>query len=134
MLQDWRRLPFLVIGALLLATAVPAAAQEGYSLDDFTVEVAQDLLDVCTVPDDHVHYWEAQAFCFGYFQGGAAFHRALAAGPEHDPIVCPPAGVTIRDAVTLFVDYARRHPEHLDDAAMDVVFRAASEEWPCRSA
>ena len=127
-----RTLPLIVAGALLLvASAAGAPAQEDFSLDDFTVETGQDLLDVCTVEQDHVSHWEARAFCYGYFQGGAHFHQALVSGERHDPIVCPPEGATVRDAVRHFVDYARAHPEYLSEAPMDVVFRAVAEAWPC---
>ena len=126
-----RALPLIVTLALLLASAAGAAAQEGFSLDAFTVETGQDLLDVCTLDQSHVSHWEAQTFCYGYFQGGADFHQALVSGERHDPIACPPAGATIRDAVRHFVDYARAHPEYLSEAPMDVVFRAVTEAWPC---
>jgi hypothetical protein len=126
-----RTLPLIVAGALFLASGASAPAQEGYSLDDFTVDTAQDLLDVCTLEEGHPHYWEAQAFCYGYFHGGAGFHRALSSGPNYRPIACPSDEVTIRDAVDAFVVYARAHPEYLSERPMDVAFRAVSEEWPC---
>ena len=126
-----RPLSLIVAAALLLASTVGAAAQEGFSLDDFKVDNGQDLLDICTLDDSHVSHWEAQSFCFGYFQGGADFHRALASGPQHDPITCPPADATIRDAVRVFVDYAHAHPEYQGEAAMDLVFRAVIDQWPC---
>jgi hypothetical protein len=125
-----RPLPLIVAGALLLASVANATAQEGYSLEDFDVESGQDLLDVCTLDESHPHHWEAQAFCFGYFRGGAAFHRA-SIGQGHNPIVCPPADATVSDAVEQFVTYARAHPEYLDEAPMDLVFRAVIEAWPC---
>ena len=131
MSEATRALPSIVAGALLLASSVGAPAQEGFSLDDFAVATGQDLLDVCTLDQDHVSYWEARAFCYGYFQGGADYHHALIAGERPNPIACPPEGATVRDAVQHFVDYARSHPEHLSEAPMDLVFRAVSETWPC---
>ena len=129
--QATRALPLITAGALLLASVVDAPAQEGFALDDFSVGTGQDLLDVCTLDRGHVSHWEARAFCYGYFQGGADFHQALVSGERHDPIACPPAGATVRDAVQHFVDYARAHPEYLNEAPMDLVFRAVSEAWSC---
>lgn len=126
-----RTLPLIVAGALLLASVATATAQEGFALDDFSVDSGQDLLEICTLDQGHPNYWEAQAFCFGYFQGGADFHQALVSGPNSKPLICPPADASIRDAVAIFVTYAGGHPESLDQAPMDVVFRAVSEEWPC---
>jgi Rap1a immunity proteins len=127
-----RTLPSIVAGVLFLAASTAPSAQEGYSLDDYNVDTAQDLLDVCTVQQGDQSYWEAEAFCYGYFQGGADFHQALTSGPGGKPLVCPPPDVKIRDAVAVFVTYARAHPESLDRAPMDVAFRAVSEKWPCR--
>lgn len=131
MLVSARALPLTAALMLLLASANSALAQDGFSLDDFTVDTGQDLLDVCTVAEDDVSYWEAQAFCFGYFQGGADFHQALVSGPGFSPIACPPDGVTIRDAVAVFVTHGRAHPEELEQGPMDLVFRAVAQEWPC---
>ena len=126
-----RTLPLIVAGTLLLASVATAPAQQGFALDDFTVDRGKDLFDICTLEEGDPNYWEAQAFCFGYFQGGADYHQALVSGPQLGPLVCPPASATIRDAVAGFVAYGRAHPEALDQAPMDVVFRAVTELWPC---
>jgi hypothetical protein len=119
--------------ALWLASTAPleAADQPGFGLDDFALKSGQNLLDICTVDPSNSSYWEAQAFCFGYFRGGADFQRALTAGPGFKPIACPASGTRIRDAVAAFIGYARAHPEQLNGRPMDVVFRAVSEKWPC---
>jgi hypothetical protein len=131
----WSAATSVVAAALVLALAAVAPAEaaddEGFALDDFQVETAQNLLDICTLDRSHPNYWEAKAFCYGYFQGGADFHQALASGPNFQPIVCPTDDVTVRDAVDAFVAYARAHPESLSERPMDVVFRAVSEKWPC---
>lgn len=116
---------------LVSMASVEAADSPGFGLDDFQVDSAQDLFDICTLDRDQASYWEAQAFCFGYFRGGADFHRALVGGPNFQPIACPGPEATIREAVAVFVDYARAHPEQLTGAPMDVVFHAVSERWPC---
>jgi Rap1a immunity proteins len=126
------------IVAIALAMAVGAASlaeaaddDKGFGLEDFQVETAQDLLDICTLDQSHPSYWEAKAFCYGYFQGGVDFHHALSSGPNFQPIACPTDEATVRDAVAAFVAYARANPEDLSERPMDVVFRAVSEKWPC---
>ena len=118
--------------AAWLVSLVPleAAQDPGFALDDFKLKSGQDLLDICTLDRASASYWEAQAFCFGYFRGGADFQRALA-GPGLKPIACPAAGATVRDGVDVFVAYARAHPGELIQPPMDVVFRAVSARWPC---
>ena len=120
--------------ALWLMSMAPleAADSRGFALEDFKLKSGQDLLDICTLDQGQPSYWEAQAFCFGYFRGGADFQRALVAGPGFKPIACPAADATVRDGVAVFVAYARAHPEELSQPPMDVVFRAVSARWPCR--
>jgi Rap1a immunity proteins len=116
---------------LISAAPLAAANRQGFALDDFALHTAQDLLDICTLDRSQASYWAAQAFCLGYFHGGADFHRALLSGPGFQPIACPAAGTTVHDAVAVFVTYARAHPEELTKAPMDVVFYAVAERWPC---
>jgi hypothetical protein len=116
---------------LVSVAPLAAADSQGFGLDDFELDTAQDLLDICTLDQSNDSYWAAQAFCFGYFKGGADFQRALTTGPEFQRIACAKPGTTIRDAVAVFIDYARAHPEELTKAAMDVVFHAVAERWPC---
>lgn len=117
--------------ALAVAARVAAAGGEGFTLDDFEVETAQDLADICTLDQSHSSYWGAQAFCYGYFQGGADFHQAMSSVPQFQPIACPTDEATVRGAVDAFVAYARAHPESLSERPMDVVFRAVGDRWPC---
>lgn len=125
------------IGAAALAVAVvtttPASADshEGFTHDDFQARSAQDLIDICTLDKGNPDYWEAQAFCFGFFHGGVQFHNALTSGESFDPIACPGPDATVQAAVAVFVDYARANPQHLEEPAMDMIFRAAGTEWPC---
>jgi hypothetical protein len=136
MRQGWLA-PVGVIGVALaaaLASAVPASAAEpskGFGLDDFDLRTTQDLLDICTLDKSSPSHFEAEAYCYGYFKGGADFHRALTSGSKYPPIACPGPGVTVRDGVAVFVDYARSHPQYLTEAPMDTVFRAVIAKWPC---
>ncbi len=136
MRQGWLA-PVGVIGAALaaaLACSVPTDAaepSEGFALDDFELRSTQDLLDICTLDKNDPRRFEAEAFCYGYFKGGADYHRALTSGSRYPPIACPAPGVTARDVVAVFVDYARAHPEYLNEHPMDTAFRAVSAKWPC---
>jgi Rap1a immunity proteins len=120
-----------VVLAAATPVSAPALAASGFALDDFQVETAQDLFDICALDPSHPSYWAAQAFCYGYFQGGADFHQSMSSAPEFQPVACPTGEATVRNAVDAFIDYARAHPEHLSEQPMDVVFRAVSERWPC---
>jgi len=108
-----------------------ASAQEGFAFDDFELRDTESLLDICTVEETNESYWGALAFCYGFFQGGVHYHRALANGPSFDPIACPADQVTLRQLVSVFVAYAGANPIYSDEPPMDTVFRAVSDQWPC---
>jgi len=119
--------------AMVMAMAPPAGADshQDFTMDDFKLQSTKDLVDICTVDDAHENYWEAVSFCFGFFQGGVHYHRALAAGPNFDPIACPADDATLKQLVSVFVTYARANPIYSDEPPMDTVFRAVAEQWPC---
>ncbi len=119
--------------AATVAIASPAvgASHEDFSLDDFQLQDTKSLLDICTLEESHESYWEAASFCFGFFQGGVHYHRALADGQKFAPIACPTDEVTLRQLVSVFVSYARANPIYQDEPPMDTVFRAVADQWPC---
>ena len=122
-----------VMGAVTLMLAGSASAQKAeLELGDFQVDTTADLLDICTADPSHENFWEAQAYCLGYLRGGYDFHQALVSGPKFQPMACPTEGVTVRDAVDVFVAHARANPDRLDERPMNTVFRAVSERWPCQ--
>lgn len=117
-----------IAGAVAIADA---AAQDGFAFDDFELRNTESLLDICTVEQTNESYWAAVSFCYGFFQGGVHYHRALANGPNFDPIACPADQVTLRQLVPVFVAYARANPIYSDEPPMDTVFRAVADQWPC---
>jgi hypothetical protein len=120
----------LLLAVLLAGPAADARAGE-FTLDDFTLDSTEDLLDTCTVDQNEVSHWEASAFCYGFFQGALHYHRALAGGPTYGPIVCPTEPVTVSQLVSVFVTYAKANPQHLEEPPIDTAFRALVEQWPC---
>ena len=117
---------------VVLAPLAAWAQTDGYTLDDYDLRTAGDLLDICTLDSSNSQYWEARGFCLGYFTGGIHYHDALAASPDFPAIACAPDGTTRDDVVAVFISYAEAHPEHLDDPPMDTVFRAVNDQWPCQ--
>jgi Rap1a immunity proteins len=116
---------------LALAPWTSWAQTDGYTLEDYQLGTSGDLLDLCTVDASHPQYWEARAFCLGYFTGGIHLHDTLAASPNFQRIACAPADTTRNQVVAAFVAYAQAHPEYLEEKPMDTVFRAVNDEWPC---
>ena len=102
-----------------------------YSLEDFDLDNADDLLDVCTLESGHPDHAIAMAFCFGFFEGATHYDDALADSAMASDIVCNPAGLTRTQAVATFVQYMKANPQYGVEPPIDAVFRALVAEWPC---
>jgi hypothetical protein len=127
------RMTVLAASAMLAVWPLQAGAQDAGTadVDDFDVETAQDLLDLCSADTGNALYAEALQFCAGFFEGMKHYHDRISAGPDVKPIVCPPGEVTVEDAVDMYVVYARANPQFLGEDPADNLMRAAMATWPC---
>lgn len=121
----------VAVGLGFATTDVQAADSDAYGLDDYQLDTAKDLYDVCTVSPSHADHAVAKAFCVGYFEGGLHLHDALAAGEDFANIACVPDTTKRKELVDVFVKYAEANPQYHAEPAMDVVFRAIVNKWPC---
>jgi hypothetical protein len=134
----WRLLFALVATMALSSGALTSrgalaqgAAQSGYDLGDFQLRSGQDLVDICTLSPDHPDYHAARAFCLGFMEGAGQLHNALASGPGFDPYFCVPKGISLDQVVTVYASFATKNPQYLNERAVDSLFRAVANEWPC---
>ena len=121
----------LVLALGSMAPRAEAANTDGYTLLDFQLNTAADLLDICTVDSAHPDYSAAHSFCLGYLTGGQHYHRAVTRDPGLPPIACPEQTVTREQAIDMYVVFMRAHPQYLQEPPMETVFRAAAAKWPC---
>jgi hypothetical protein len=113
------------------------AAQETMSeadLDDFKLDTAQQLADLCSADEEESMHAEARMFCYGVLEGIAQYHDAMARGPEGERIVCPERPVTREEYVGVFLDWVKANPDRASsEPPADAVIQAALEEWgPCQ--
>jgi hypothetical protein len=108
-----------------------AASNDGYTLEDFRLRAAADLVDVCTLGESHPHYETARGFCYGFFEGAKHYHDTISGAPSHQKLVCAPAEITRTDAVEVFITYIRNNPQYASDGPIDAIFRALIAKWPC---
>jgi Rap1a immunity proteins len=121
---------FLVL-ALMGSMAYPLEAGAVVQ-EDFVIQKAEDLVDVCAVTPDEPLYTAAIHFCHGYLVGAYHYYRKAVPGAGKEPFVCPPDPPPSRnEVVRLFVSWARAHPQYQAEDAVDALFRFASEQWPC---
>jgi hypothetical protein len=122
------------LGSLLLGAAsllVMSAHAADYSIENFRLNTADDLVSVCTIEVSHPDHPVATAFCYGFFEGASRYDEAIEDTATYVDIVCSPDGTTRTEAVTVFVEYISANPQHASEAPVDAVFRALSTEWPC---
>ena len=118
----------LIAAAFLLPPAGWAITEQ-----EFKVDTTKELLDLCTAPPKDPLYREAVNFCQGYLVGAYAYYAAVNAGPSGDRLVCfpepPPSRV---EAIRMFIDWLKVHPEYYSEKPVDTEFRFLMEKWPCK--
>jgi hypothetical protein len=127
-------LGIILLGAGWLSAGNLYAADtgsDGYSIEDFKLHTAQDLVDVCTLSTGHEHYDAAIAFCYGFFEGATHYDDAIADSEWYSDLVCNPPEVTRQQAVAVFIEYMDANPEYASEPPIDAIFRGLIAKWPC---
>ncbi len=119
----------LVLAALLALPALAGAVTE----KDFEVKTTQNLIDLCTAAPKDPLYNQALNFCHGYLVGAYQYYAAAAAGPEGVTLVCFPENPPTRnEAIAMFVEWAKAHPQYMGEKPVETEFRFLMETWPCK--
>jgi len=115
----------LTLPALALAGAV--------SEKNFQAQTTEDLINLCTAtPDDPLHQ-QAVNFCHGYLVGAYAYYQAESAGPKGTKLVCLPDPPPSRnEAIKMFIEWAKAHPQYMQESPVETEFRFLMEKWPCK--
>jgi Rap1a immunity proteins len=125
-----RKLLRLLCLATLLMPVLAGAVTE----EDFEAETTQSLLNLCTVSADDPRHKEAIHFCHGYLVGAYDYHIAERSGAGLQPMVCLPTPHPSRnEAISLFVAWAKAHPQYMGERPVEAEFRFLIETWPCKS-
>jgi len=123
-----RTIGFL-LAVLLMLPAVASAVSE----KDFKVQTTRNLINLCTAAQDDPLYREAINFCHGYLVGAFHYDQALTAGPKEPKLVCLPNPQPSRnDAIKMFVEWAKKHPQYMKELPVETEFRFLVEKWPCK--
>ncbi len=119
----------LVAGAILW-TGQTSAQEDNV----FAVATTQDLLNVCTLPDDHAMRGRAINYCLGYIDGAISYHDAISAHEEMKPFVCYPETATVELGAVVFIDWGQQNQDNdlmMLTAPVIGVVRALAAKWPC---
>ena len=119
----------LVSGQLLSQTKM----SDGYTLEDFSLRTAADLVDLCRLDKSHQDHVTARAFCYGFFEGGIHYAEAISTSPNFIKLVCAPPDTTLTEALDVFLTYVQANPEYASKRPIDTIYRALVAKWPCDS-
>ena len=121
------------LAALILAAWLASPALAAVNEDDFTLKTTANLINLCSAAPGDPRAQEAIHMCHGYLLGAVHFHEAEVAGAPHEKIFCMPEKRPPRnEAVAMFVQWAKAHPEYAQDLPVETEFRFLAENWPCK--
>jgi len=120
--------------ALVLITLMGPLCALAATSDHFRVRSTADLVEICSTPANDSLYAAAMGFCHGYAVGTYHYYQATVSGPEGKPFICLPATPppTRTEGLQMFVAWAREHPQHMGEPAVEALFRWLVATWPCR--
>ena len=99
----WKGMLFSV--CMLAVSVLPAAALEK---DDFNLQTTEDLLALCSLPQEHGDYSSASYSCMGFIRGVVQFHDGIS-DKEHIPrLICYPEGTTVAEGRAVFVEWGKK--------------------------
>ncbi len=100
----------------------------------FDVETTEHLLQACTWDEKDAFYGRALTYCLGYITATYHYDYALNKGQQKgDRITCPPEeSATLMQAMRVFINWARAHPQFRKELAVEGVMRSANAKWPCK--
>ena len=103
------------------------------SENDFEVETTENLINLCTTPVDDPLHNHAINFCHGYLAGAYHYYEAISSGPKGIQLVClSDPSPSRNDAIAMFIEWVKTHPQHLGDKPVETQFRFLMEKWPCQ--
>jgi len=118
---------------LLFTLLVTGVAKANVTNEDFVAKTTQNLINLCTASPQDPYYREAIHFCHGYLVGAFHYYQASTAGKQELKILCAPEPKPSRnEAIDMFVSWAQRHPEYMNEMPVETEFRFFTEKWPCK--
>lgn len=121
----------LLVASALAAALIGAAPATAQTREPSQAMIhGQKLLDWCNAREQH------RRFSCGYYVMGAIdmlVNGELLQGKKDGPYaVCPPAGKTPEELVTMVKHYIETHKDQRDKPGYELVYAAMREAYPCK--
>ncbi len=124
-----RKTIILLLITVFLVPVIAGAVSE----KDFEVQATENIVNLCTASPDDPLYHQAINFCHGYLVGAYHYYEAESSGPNGIKFVCPPDPRPSRnDMIGMFIEWAKAHPQYLEETPVETEFRFLMEKWPCK--
>ena len=103
------------------------------SENDFKADTTEQIVNLCTAKVKDPLYHQAVNFCHGYLVGAFDYYETAHSGPKAFKLVCLPDPPPSRnEAIEMFIEWARAHPQHMKDNPVEAEFRFLMETYPCK--
>ncbi len=122
----------LIVLFLTVLLALPAlAVAGGVTEEDFKVQTTQNLMNLLTASRDDPLHQQAIHFAHGYLVGAFHYYVAESSGPKGTKLISLPNPPPSRNqAIQMFVDWAKAHPQYMKESPVETEFRFLIETWP----
>jgi hypothetical protein len=121
-----------LVTAIALASLLAGPASAQLSHEPFRIPDTRSLIELCSAAESDPLYDDAINFCHGYVAGAWQYHEAQANGPQGRRLVCLPDPPPTRiEAIAMFLEWSKSHPEHASEPAVETMFRFLIGKWPC---
>lgn len=132
--EDITMNPKSIVLLLMIVFLVPGfAVAGGVTEEDFRADTTEQLLNLCTASPDDPYYREAIGFCHGYLVGAVDYYEAAHMGAGGPKLFCFPDPPPSRsNAISVFIEWAKAHPEYGQKSPVNTEFRFLTEKWPCK--
>lgn len=128
------RSAFIGLLSFCVAFGSLSVAANAVTIDDFRVETARQLADLCRAAPRDDDSLAAAQFCQGFITGAYRYHLASQAGPGAKPVICFQGGEPSRGkAAAEFVSWLDAHPQYAGEDAVEAQFKWLTDTWPCKN-
>lgn len=122
----------LIAVTMLVALGVAAETETDQVQPEFPQQqTARDLLTACASSTISNLGRARRKYCAGFVSGVEEAIRFKSQLLGVDNRICPASGITAQQFADAYLKYSNSHPKDLDKPAVEVVFAALKQAYPC---
>jgi hypothetical protein len=123
---------FACVMGVAFLVALSSGASANVTEENFRLDTTRDLVALCGVDAEDPNAVAAIHMCHGYVTGLVHFHIVMGRALEGRVYCMKDEARPTRDqAVAMFVEWSKAHPENDSSEAVDGVLLWAADTYPC---